>query len=419
MVDEGDYVSKKGTEAVAARRVVYLDHAATTPLHPHALEAMLPYFSQKYGNPSTLYSLGQEARQAVEEARTTVADILGCSRREIIFTGGGTESDNAALKGSAFAVSTGGGHIIASAVEHDAVIETCHFLDGFGFEVTYLPVDSYGMVDLQNLEGTITEKTILVSVMLANNEVGTIQPVADIARLVKEKQRFHKRRIVFHTDAVQGVGALDLNVNKLEVDMLSLSAHKFGGPKGVGILYLRKGVPFLPQQSGGAQESKRRAGTENVAGIVGTAVAMKLASESRDENSRHCRKLRDRLIEGIKSRIERAYLTGHPTLRLPNHASFCFEYVEGEPVLLHLDSADIAVSSGSACTSGSLEASHVLLAMGISPNLARGSVRFTFGCENTEQDVDYVLSLLPGIIERLRAISPFAAAAEDKEGVLH
>lgn len=390
------------------RKSIYMDHAATTSVHPKVLEAMLPYFTDIFGNPSTIYTVGQEARKAVDEARLAVAEVLGCKHTEIIFTSGGTESDNAALKGAAFALRKEGNHIITSAIEHHAVMHTCHALEDFGFKVTYLPVDRYGLVSVDGLEKAITDKTILVSIMLANNEIGTIEPIAELAKVIKAKAK--QRKIVFHTDAVQGAGALDLDVNKLGVDMLSLSAHKFRGPKGVGILYIRKNTPFLPQQTGGAQESNRRAGTENVPGIVGTAVALRMASDNRESNSKYCQRLRDRLIEGIKSRISDVYLNGHPTLRLPNNVNMCFQYVEGESILLSLDMLGVAASSGSACTSGSNDPSHVLVAIGVPPELAHGSVRFTVGTDNTEEDVDYVLSVLPEIVQRLRAMSPLAAA---------
>lgn len=389
-------------------KLIYMDHAATTPIHPKVLEAMTPYFSRVFGNPSTIYAPGQEARKAVDESRATVADVLGCKPIEIIFTSGGTESDNTALKGVAFALQKEGNHIVTSAIEHHAVLHTCYYLEKFGFAVTYLPVDRYGMVSVEALGKAITDRTVVVSIMLANNEIGTIQPVSELAKAVKAQAR--GRKIVFHTDAVQGVGAIDMDVNKLGVDMLSLSAHKFHGPKGAGILYLRKGMPFLPQQMGGAQENNRRAGTENVPGIVGTAVALKMSAENREQNSQYCQRLRDRLIEGIRARIADVHLNGHPTQRLPNNANLSFQYVEGESILLHLDFLGVAASSGSACTSGSIEPSHVLVALGVPADLAHGSLRFTVGMDNTDEDVDYVLSVLPGIVERLRAMSPLAAA---------
>ena len=394
------------------KNTIYLDHAATTPVHPKVLEAMLPYFSEKFGNPSTIYALGQEARQVVDESRASVADILGCKPKEVIFTSGGTESDNAAIKGAAFALQEKGNHIITSPVEHHAVLEACHQMEKSGFEVTFLPVNCYGRVGVEAVAAAITDKTTVVSIMLANNEVGTIQPIEDIARMLQEKHQ--DRHIVLHTDAVQGGGALDLNVQRLGVDMLSLSAHKFYGPKGIGILYVKQGAPFSPQQKGGTQESNRRAGTENVPGIVGAAAAFRLAAEHRESNNAVCRRVRDRLVEGIKARIPDVVHTGHPEVRLPNNASFCFQYVEGESILLHLDFANIAAASGSACTSGSLEPSHCLLAMGVPPEIAHGSLRFTFGPENTDEEVDQVLTVLAQVVERLRAMSPFAQAKGKK-----
>ena len=396
------------------RKTVYMDHAATTPVHPSVLEAMLPYLSRSYGNPSGIYGIGQEARKAVDEARATVSLILGCRPSEVIFTSGGTESDNAALKGAAFALKEEGNHIISSTIEHHAVLNTCQYLEKVGFEVTYLPVDQFGMVNIEDLEKAITDKTVLISIMLANNEIGTIEPVSEFAKLAKANAKHN--RILFHTDAVQGASALDLDVDKLGVDMLSLSAHKFHGPKGMGVLYLREGTRFIPQQTGGAQEGNRRAGTENVAGIVGTAAALRLAAENREASSRHCQRLRDRLIEGILTRIEDTYLNGHPTLRLPNNANISFRYVEGEAILLNLDLQGVAASSGSACTAGTEEPSHVLLATGISPEMAHSSLRFSVGPANTDDDIEYVLSVLPGIVERLRAMSPLVAARERNGG---
>ena len=392
------------------RKTVYMDHAATTPVHPSVLEAMLPYFSRSYGNPSGIYGIGQEARKAADEARATVSSILGCRPSEVIFTSGGTESDNAALKGAAFALKEEGNHIITSTIEHHAVLNTCQYLEKVGFEVTYLPVDQFGMVNIEDLEKAITDKTVLISIMLANNEIGTIEPVSEFAKSAKANAKHS--RILFHTDAVQGASVLDLDVDKLGVDMLSLSAHKFHGPKGMGVLYLREGTRFIPQQTGGAQEGNRRAGTENVAGIVGTAAALRLAAENREASSRHCQRLRDRLIEGILTRIEDTYLNGHPTLRLPNNANISFRYVEGEAILLNLDLQGVAASSGSACTAGTEEPSHVLLATGISPEMAHSSLRFSVGPANTDDEIEYVLSVLPGIVERLRAMSPLVAARE-------
>jgi cysteine desulfurase len=388
------------------KRNIYMDHAATTAVDPKVLGAMLPYFSQKFGNPSSIYTLAQGSRQAIEQSRNTVAKVLACPSREIIFTSGGTESDNAALKGVALAMRENGNHIITSVIEHHAVLETCHYLKNFGFEVTQLRVDKYGVVHLEDLEKAITDKTILVSIMLANNEVGTVQPIAELSGITKEQARRLGTKIIFHTDAVQGAAALDLDVNKLGVDLLSLSAHKINGPKGTGILYLRKGVPFLPQQTGGSQETNRRAGTENVPGIVGAAVALELAAERRQSFNQYCQLLSQRLIDGIMSKIERVRLNGHPTQKLPGHISLCFEFIEGESVLLHLDFLGVAASSGSACTSASLDPSHVLLAMGVPAAIARGGVRFSLGLDNTEEEIDFVISSLVEIIKQLRAMSP-------------
>ncbi len=389
-------------------RQVYMDHAATTPVHPQVLEAMLPYFSERFGNPSGLYSLARDAGKAVDEARASVAGVLGCTPTEVIFTSGGTESDSAAIRGAAFALKEKGNHIITSAVEHHAVINTCKTLEGFGFDVTYLPVDRYGLVSPDTLEKAITDRTVVVSIMLANNEIGTIEPVAELTRAARSK----KPAVVFHTDAVQGAGALDINVDRLGVDMLSLSAHKFHGPKGVGILYVRDGTAFVPQQAGGGQERERRAGTENVPGIVGAAKALQITAENREANNRHSSALRDRLIEGILGEVDGGVLNGHPEQRLPNNVNVSFKYVEGEAILINLDLMGIAASTGSACASGAAEPSHVLLATGLAPELAYGSLRLTVGPDNTQEDADYVLSVLPGIVKRLQAMSPLATMAE-------
>lgn len=389
-----------------AKRTVYMDHAATTPVDPRVVEAMLPYFTEGYGNASSVYRLGQEARKAIDEARADVAQTLNCTPREIIFTGCGSESDNLAIRGIAFWNRDKGNHIVTSSIEHHAVSHTCEQLEKhFGFQVTYLPVDKYGRVDPTDVEKAITEKTTLITIMYANNEVGTIEPIAEIGEIA----RAHK--IPFHTDAIQAGGALDLDVEALNLDLLSLSAHKFYGPKGVGVLYLRRGVRLLPPQTGGAHELNRRAGTENVAGIVGLATALKLAQGHREENNRKLIALRDRLIEGVLSSMLDTQLTGHPKERLPNSASFTINYVEGEGLLLGLDMMGTAASSGSACTSASLEPSHVLLAMGIPPEVAHGSLRLTLGHENSDEDVDYLLEVLPGIVERLRSMSPLYTTA--------
>ena len=390
-------------------RVIYMDHAATTAVRPEVLEAMLPYFGESYGNPSSIYTLAQESRKAVDDARETVARILGARIGEIVFTSGGTESDNAALKGAASALRNTGNHVVTTAVEHHAVLHTCHQLEQFGFEVTYLPVDSDGLVDPADVERAITDRTVLVSVMLANNEIGAIQPVSEIAGIAKRQAERRERTIVVHTDAVQAAGLMDLNVRDLGVDMLSLSAHKFHGPKGVGVLYVRRGTPFESQQMGGGQERERRSGTENVPGVVGLAEALRLATQERDALEAHCRRLRDRIIEGINERIEGVHLNGHPTQRLANNVNVSFERVEGEPVLLGLDFAGICASSGSACSSASLEPSHVLLAIGRPAEVAQGSLRITVGAANTDEDVDYLLTVLSDLVTRLRGMPSLSA----------
>jgi cysteine desulfurase len=385
-----------------ADRYIYLDHAATTPVDERVLAAMLPYYTEKFGNPSSIHRAGREALEALDDARETVAAVLGASRKEIIFTGGGSEADNLAIKGVALAQRQAGrgAHLITSAVEHHAVLHAVEYLEAFGFEATVLPVDPAGLVRPDDLRAAIRPDTVLVSIMYANNEIGTIQPLAELGAVCRE------RGVPFHTDAVQAAGSLPLDVGALNVDLLTLAAHKFYGPKGVGALYVRRGTPLLPQVSGGGQERRRRAGTENIAGIVGLAVALRLAEAGRVSYAAHCADLRDRLVAGILDRVPRAWLNGDRELRLPNNANIAFEYVEGESVLLLLDQAGIAASSGSACTSGSLEASHVLTALGLPYERAIGSVRFTVGRSNTVEDIDYVLGTLPPLIERLRAVSP-------------
>src|SRR5947209_8442924 len=347
-------------------RTIYLDHAATTPLDPRVLEAMLPYFTTEYGNASSIYTLGRHAMQAIDSAREQVAEMLNCRPTEVTFTGCGSESDNLAIKGIAFTAQKKGNHLITSSIEHHAVLHTCQYLERFGFKTTYLSVDSYGRVDPDEVGRAITDSTVLVSVMYANNEVGTIEPVAEIGRICRT------RNVPFHIDAVQAGGALPIDVAALNADLLSLSAHKFYGPKGVGILYNRQGVRLLPQLQGGSQERGRRAGTENVAGIVGAATALRLAYEELPHIQRRIIDLRDRLIHGLLT-ISGSQLTGHPTNRLANNASFCFEGVEGESILLNLDLLGVAASTGSACTSGSVDPSHVLVAMGIPVEVAHGS----------------------------------------------
>jgi cysteine desulfurase len=381
---------------------VYLDHNATTPLRPEALEAMLPYLRDAYGNASSLHSFGIRARRAVERAREQVAQALGAHPREIVFTGCGTESDNQAIKGVAFANRGKGDHVVTSVVEHKAVLETCRYLEAHGFRVTTLPVDAHGRVSPGDLAQAITGETVLASVMFANNEVGTIQPIAELARVCRE------HGILFHTDAVQAVGKLPVDVETLGVDLLSLSAHKFYGPKGVGVLYVRDGTEIEPLLHGGHQERGRRAATENVAAIVGLGEALALRMKEMEAEAERLTRLREQLYEGIVERIDHVRLNGHPTERLPGTLSICFDYVEGEAIIMGLDLAGIAVSSGSACTSASLEPSHVLLAMGVHPALAQGSIRLGLGRENTAKDVAYVLETLPPIIERLRAMSMFS-----------
>ncbi len=382
-------------------KMVYLDHAATTAVRPEVVEAMLPYFTERYGNASSIYSLGREADQAIDEARLKVAGILGARPEEVIFTSGGSESDNLAIRGVLWASHDKGNHVITSSVEHHAVGHTCEQLEKlFGVEVTYLPVDRYGMVDPADVARSITDRTVLIRIMYANNVVGTIQPIAEIGRIARD------RGVPFHTDAVQAGGTLDLGVDGLNVDLLSLSAHKFYGPKGVGVLYVRRGTPLVPIQTGGGHEGNQRAGTENVPYIVGLAEARRLAYQEKERNNQEIEQLRDRLVEGVLSSIWDCELTGHPTQRLPNNASFVFKYVEGEAILLNLDLLGIAASSGSACSTGSMEASHVLAAMGIPPEVAHGSLRLTLGIDNREEDIDYVLEALPGVVAKLRAMSP-------------
>ncbi|MBI4336743.1 MAG: cysteine desulfurase [Chloroflexi bacterium] len=383
---------------------VYLDHAATTPLRPEALEAMLPYFSQQFGNPSSIYSLGQDARKAIDEARESVAGVLGCRPSEVVFTSGGTESDNAAIKGVALALKQTGNHVVTTGIEHHAVLHACYQLERLGFQTTYLPVDRDGLVDPDQVAGAVTGATVLVSVMYANNEIGTVEPIAEIARAVKERARQLGRTVVVHTDAVQAAGFLDLNIQRLGIDLLSLSSHKLYGPKGAGLLYIRRATPFEPLLVGGTQERERRAGTENVPCIVGTAVALRLAAEERQTVAARCQALRDRLIAGIQARVPSALLNGHPVRRLPNNTNFSFPGVEGEPILLGLDIAGICASSGSACTTGSLEPSHVLTAIGRPADVARSTIRLTLGRETTEEHIEHTLRALPELVERLRAM---------------
>ena len=402
---------------------IYLDHAATTPLDERVLEAMLPYLRDHWGNPSSLYGEAQEARRGLEGARRSIAEVLGFKPLELVLTSGGSESDNLALRGAAYAARRQGHgeQIITTAIEHHAVLHEAERLQEEGFRVTYLGVDGEGFIDLQDLEDAVTDDTALVSIMYVNNEVGTIQSIEEAVRVVKAKNP----RTVFHTDAVQATGMLDINVDRLGVDLLSIGAHKFYGPKGVGALYVRQRTPIQWQQLGGGQEKNRRAGTENVAGVVGMAEALELAYEELDARNAHARDLRDRLLIGIPERIPYVHITGRAPdsvrmgaprsvrpdpveglRRAPNNFSACFEYIEGEAILIALDLAGVAASSGSACTSGSLEPSHVLTALGVPEDLARGSLRLTVGTDNAPEQIEHVLEILPGIVSRIRSLSP-------------
>jgi len=395
---------------MASREIVYLDNAGTTPMDPQVLEAMLPYFSSSYGNPSSLHSMGQEARCALDDARDRVAAVLKCRSREVVFTGSGTEADNAAVFGVATALQETGNHIITSSAEHHAVLYSCQHLETLGFDVTYLPVDSYGMIHPEDVYQAMNSRTTLVTVMYANNEIGTINPISEISQAVRQRAKELNRTIAFHTDAVQAAGYLDLDVGRLGVDLLSLSGHKFYGPKGTGVLFVRRGTPILPLILGGGQERERRSGTENIPGIVGLSVALQAADARREEASAHCTALRDRIIGHITNNISGSRLNGHPTERLPNNVNFSFQGVEGEPILLGLDMAGIAASSGSACSSGSLEPSHVLLALGQSAELARGSLRLTLGKNNTGDEIEYLIQRLTALLEQLRQLPSLTAS---------
>lgn len=384
-----------GTE----KKIVYMDHAATTYAAPEVVEAMLPYFSEKFGNPSSVYGIGQENKAAVDEARAKVAAAINAEPNEIYFTAGGTESDNWVLKGVAFANIRKGKHIITTAVEHHAILHAAEWLQSQGFEVTYLPVDRYGMVSPADVEKAIRPDTILISVMYANNEVGTIQPIAEIGAIARA------HGIYFHTDAVQAVGHVPIDVKAEHIDMLSLSGHKFYGPKGIGVLYIRRGVRIQNLLHGGAQESRHRAGTENVAGIVGLGAAIERAVAAMPEESARLTAMRDHMIRELL-KIPASHLNGHPTQRLPNNVNITFEYIEGEGILLLLNMFGICASTGSACNSASLEPSHVLTAMGVPHEIAHGSVRLTLGERNTEEDVSYVLEKLPEVVRKLRSMSP-------------
>lgn len=379
---------------------IYFDNSATTPTKPEVVETMLPYFTQSFANPSSIYEIAQENRKAIDTARQQVANAIGAKEREIFFTSGGTESNNWAIKGIAEAYSKKGKHIITSTIEHHAVLHTCEYLEKKGYEVTYLPVDEFGMIDVKDLEAAIKEETILISIMFANNEIGTIQPVKEIGDIAK------KHGILFHTDAVQAIGQVDINVEEMNIDLLSLTAHKFNGPKGIGALYVRKGIKLKAFIHGGAQERRRRAGTENVPGIVGLGKAIELATTNMNEKNEKIKKLQEKTICEIREKIPFLKLNGHPTKRLPNNVNFSFEFIEGESLLIMLDMQGISASSGSACTSGSLDPSHVLLATGIPHEIAHGSLRISFGPDNTEDEVDYLIEVLPNIVQRLRDMSP-------------
>lgn len=381
-------------------RRIYLDYAATTPTHPEVVKAMLPYFADAFGNPSSIHSYGQEAKGAVEEARGKIAEFIDARSKEIVFTSGGTEADNLALKGVAYANEHKGNHIVTTSIEHHAILETCKFLQERGFEITYLPVDECGLVDPQDVKKAITDKTVLISIMHANNEIGTIEPIAEIGRIAKEKE------IYFHTDSAQTFGHLPVSVDDLNVDLLSISAHKLYGPKGIGALYVRKGTRLTPFMQGGEQERGYRAGTENVPAIVGFGRAVELAQQEMEKEAERLTYLRDKLIKGFLERVGHIHLNGHPTRRLPNNVNVSVDFVEGESMILNLDLEGVCASTGSACSSSSLEPSHVLLALGHSPEQAYSSLRFTLGRENTVEDIERVLEILPRIVARLRAMSP-------------
>jgi len=382
------------------KKFIYLDHAATTPVKQEVLEAMLPYFTEKFGNASSIYSIGRESKKAMEEARDKVALALGAQAKEIFFTGSGSEADNWAIKGVAYSNRTKGNHIITTAIEHPAVLHTCQYLESEGFEVTYLPVDENGLVSVEQVSSAIKQSTILISIMFANNEIGVIQPIAEIGKLAREKG------VYFHTDAVQAVGNVAINVVDMNIDLLSLSGHKFYGPKGTGALFIRKGIKLTSFLHGGHQEKGRRASTENVPGIVGLGKAIELASQNIEKYNKKLISLRDRTIDEITKSIPYTRLNGDRYKRLPGNVNISFEFIEGESLLLMLDMNGIAASSGSACTSGSLDPSHVLLAIGLPHEIAHGSLRITFGERNTQEDVDYLLETIPMIVQRLRDMSP-------------
>lgn len=382
-------------------RKVYMDHTASRPIDPRVFEAMTPYFKEIYGNPSSLHSFGLDAKKALEESRTKVARLIGAEKpEEIRFTSGGTESNNLAIKGVAYRNKKRGNHIITTTIEHMSVMNTCKYLAKQGFEITYVPVDNQGAVDLEKLENVINEKTILISVTYASGEIGTIEPIREIGKLASDNE------IYLHVDAVAAAGKIPINVEDKHINLLSISSNDMYGPKGVGALYIKKGTKIQPFMHGGGQEKGLRSGTENLPGIVGMAKAAEISEGEMEAESKRLRLLKDKLIKGALSSIERSYLNGHPTKRLPNNASLRFSYIEGESLILSLDMFGIQVSSGSACTTKTLEPSHVLLAIGLAHEEAHGSLLFTLGKQNQEEDVDYVLEVLPGVVKRLRAMSP-------------
>jgi cysteine desulfurase len=393
-----------------AQRTIYMDHSATTFVKPEVLDAMIPYFTKHFGNPSSIYNIARDSKKVIDAARVQTAKALGADPDEIYFTSGGSESDNWAIKGVALANRKRGNHIITTQIEHHAVLHTCQFLEKEGFDVTYLAVDQYGLVDPSDLEKAITEKTILISIMYANNEIGTIEPIAELGAIAR------KHNVYFHTDAVQVIGNIPIDVKAQNIDLLSLSAHKFYGPKGVGALYIKKGVRIENLIHGGGQERRRRAGTENIAGIVGLGKAIEMATEDITGHNVKIRSMRDRLIKGVLEKIPNTRLNGHPEKRLPGNFNVSFEFIEGESMLLWLDDEGICASTGSACTSGSLEPSHVLLATGLPVEISHGSLRLTLGDANTEKDVDFVLEVLPKVVKKLRDMSPLCQKS-GKEGV--
>ena len=392
-------------------RKIYMDHAATTCLRPEVLDAMLPYFQEKFGNASSLHTFGRDARGAVDKARDQAAQAIHATPEEIYFTSGGTESDNMAVKGVAEALKKKGNHIITTQIEHPAVLSTCQYLEKNGFKVTYLPVDETGLITAQQVADAITDKTILITVMFANNEIGAIEPIAEIGKIARE------RGVIFHTDAVQATGSVPIDVKAMNIDLMSSSSHKLYGPKGVGMLYVRRGVKLISRMHGGSHERKLRAGTENVPGIVGFGQALEIATQEMEENTRHILELRERMITRIEKEIPNVKLNGHRTQRLPGNINFSFDFIEGESLILMLDMRGIAASTGSACAAGSLEPSHVLRAIGLPHESAHGSLRLTLGRCNTMEDVDYAVEQIQSVVERLREMSPLFS--QKKEGALH